>query len=209
MSCSEFWNDPPDLRSAAAELPPHLSECAACAARFERHRRLQAALRAMALDDRSTGAPPRVEANLLAAFRAAQKPQTRVVPFRLRTATPFLAAAAALILAAGVWLWPRHGEAPAAHHRQTSHVELADADGSNAPEPGMLDEEGFIPLPNTQKLEPGDDVNVVRMELPRSAMMAVGYDVNPESASEMVEADVALGPDGLARAVKFLDSASL
>jgi hypothetical protein len=69
--------------------------------------------------------------------------------------------------------------------------------------------EGFIPLPNAQRLEPGDDFNVVRMELPRSAMTAVGYDVAAERAAELVEADVALGPDGLARAVRFVEASSL
>jgi hypothetical protein len=66
-------------------------------------------------------------------------------------------------------------------------------------------DDGFIPLPNAPQIDPNDDVNVVRMELPRSAMLAVGLDVNPEQVSETVEAEVMLGSDGLARAVRFME----
>jgi hypothetical protein len=47
--------------------------------------------------------------------------------------------------------------------------------------------------------------DIVRVEVPRSAMMALGYDVNPERAAETVEAEVTLGPDGQAREVRFLE----
>src|SRR5205823_6212390 len=50
-----------------------------------------------------------------------------------------------------------------------------------------------------------EDGDVVRLEVPRSAMIALGYDVSPDRAAERVEAEVTLGPDGQARAVRFLD----
>jgi hypothetical protein len=87
-------------------------------------------------------------------------------------------------------------------------VELAAIDDPNAADSAVLGE-GFIPLPNAERLEPGDDVNVVRMEVARSTMIAAGYDVPAETASEMVEADIVLGPDGLARAVRFVEASSL
>ena len=49
-------------------------------------------------------------------------------------------------------------------------------------------------------------MNVVRVEVPRSAMEAVGIAVSPERAAERVQADVMMGSDGLARAVRFVDS---
>jgi hypothetical protein len=36
-------------------------------------------------------------------------------------------------------------------------------------------------------------------------MLVVGLEVSPERVSERVEAEVMLGPDGLARAVRFAD----
>jgi hypothetical protein len=66
-------------------------------------------------------------------------------------------------------------------------------------------ESGFIPLPNAAQIGPNEEVNLVRVEVPRSAMIALGYDVKPEEATESVQADVMLGTDGMARAVRFLD----
>jgi hypothetical protein len=66
-------------------------------------------------------------------------------------------------------------------------------------------EEGFLPLPGAAQLAPEDDVNMVRMELPRSAMMQVGIEVSPERAAETVRADVMVGSDGVARAVRFFE----
>ena len=66
-------------------------------------------------------------------------------------------------------------------------------------------EEGFLPLPGAANLESADALDLVRMELPRSAMMQVGIEVSPERADETVQADVMVGSDGLARAVRFVE----
>jgi hypothetical protein len=63
----------------------------------------------------------------------------------------------------------------------------------------------FIPLPSASGMEPGEEVNLVRVELPRSSMIALGFTVSAERAAEPVEADVMLGLDGVARAVRFVD----
>jgi hypothetical protein len=49
-----------------------------------------------------------------------------------------------------------------------------------------------------------DDVQVVRVELPRSALQSFGLPVNAERAGERVKADVLLGHDGVARAIRFV-----
>lgn len=45
---------------------------------------------------------------------------------------------------------------------------------------------------------------VVRVEMPRSAMLAMGLPVNAESSGELVKADVIVGDDGLALAIRFV-----
>jgi hypothetical protein len=45
---------------------------------------------------------------------------------------------------------------------------------------------------------------VVRVELPRSALQSMGLPMNAERASERVKADVLLGHDGVARAIRFV-----
>jgi hypothetical protein len=61
----------------------------------------------------------------------------------------------------------------------------------------------FIPLtygdPNV-----GSDAQMVRVELPRSAMASFGLPVNMDRADQRVKADVLLGSDGLARAIRFV-----
>jgi hypothetical protein len=74
------------------------------------------------------------------------------------------------------------------------------------PQADPADYDGFIPLPNSAGLAADeDDVDLVRVEVPRSAMIALGLEVSADRAEELVEADVILGSNGIARAVRFLD----
>jgi hypothetical protein len=89
-------------------------------------------------------------------------------------------------------------------HRTVRAVQLAvHLSGVFDQEPGENAE--FIALPNAPAIDTTEGMDVVRLELPRSAMAAVGYVVSPERASETVQADIVLGADGLARAVRFVN----
>jgi hypothetical protein len=170
---------------------------------MERQRRLELGLRVMAEDMRAVAAPPRVEANLIDAFHREIAPAGRRAARILSIpAYSWLAAgAAAAVLAMGVLIVPhRHATVPAAHHSATAAIELASLTDDAA------DDDGFIPLPNAERVGPNDDVHVVQMELSRSAMLEVGLEVSPDRVSESVQAEVMLGPDGLARAVRFIDT---
>jgi hypothetical protein len=61
----------------------------------------------------------------------------------------------------------------------------------------------FLPL-TYGSLSQLDDGQVVRVELPRSALQSFGLPVNAERAGERVKADVLLGHDGVARAIRFV-----
>jgi hypothetical protein len=45
---------------------------------------------------------------------------------------------------------------------------------------------------------------IVRVELPRSALISFGLPMDMERADERIKADVVLGNDGLARAIRFV-----
>jgi hypothetical protein len=45
---------------------------------------------------------------------------------------------------------------------------------------------------------------VIRMEMPRSALIAFGLPVNVDRADTPVKAELLLGEDGMARAIRFL-----
>jgi hypothetical protein len=61
----------------------------------------------------------------------------------------------------------------------------------------------FLPL-TYGSLSQFDDGQVVRVELPRSALQSLGLPMNAERGSERVKADVLLGHDGVARAIRFV-----
>jgi hypothetical protein len=62
----------------------------------------------------------------------------------------------------------------------------------------------YIPLAHGGGLVSGDGGQLVRVELPRSALTRFGLPVNAETAGGRVKADVLLGEDGLARAIRFV-----
>jgi hypothetical protein len=201
MNCQEFWNTMPTAGSAH----PHLRECAGCAARMQREEHLSAGLRAMAASMTRVEAPSRVEANLLKAFRA-QSGQAQSIGGGRRWAPAVTwAAAIAAMIAVGMFLVSKR--APVEVERAAPRgVEMAMLE---TPASGFESaiEEGYLLLPGAAQLGPAEAVNILHVELQRSAMMQVGIEVSPERADETVRADVMVGSDGFARAVRFVDSA--
>jgi hypothetical protein len=211
MNCQEFWNTMPELARKPDQLA-HLRDCPACARGWEQQCALTAGLRAVAAESSHVQAPPRVEARLAAAFR--EHSGARPVPLG-RSRQPrmwipvatWFAAAAALVLVALLLLNNRQPQPirrnlePGFESAMVLEAPVELEFGDDSPD----NNEDFIPLPNAQRIAPDEDVNVVRVELQRSAMISLGYDVSADRASEPVEAEVVLGADGHARAVRFLD----
>jgi hypothetical protein len=197
----------PELAPAAGGLleHTHAGECPACAARLRRQGELSLGLRTLAEGSRRYAAPPRVEARLVAAYRThtgaapAAGPRRRWIP-----ALTWAAAFAAMIAMA--FFLVRGREPEASRPAPPRGVELAMLEGGALLEATDMDaarEEGFIPLPAAAHLAPAEAMNLVRVELPRSSMIALGFEVSPEQAAETVQADVMLDADGIARAVRF------
>ncbi len=62
----------------------------------------------------------------------------------------------------------------------------------------------FFPLAHGGGLASGEGGQVVRVELPRTALASFGLPVNVETNGGRVRADVLLGEDGTARAIRFV-----
>jgi hypothetical protein len=62
----------------------------------------------------------------------------------------------------------------------------------------------FISLTQGYTLPMSEGGQVVRVELPRSALASFGLPVNAQRLNEPVKADVVLGNDGIARAIRFV-----
>jgi len=63
---------------------------------------------------------------------------------------------------------------------------------------------GFIPIGYSNAANVQEGGQVVRLEMPRYAMARFGVPINEERYAEMVKADVWVGADGLARAIRFV-----
>ena len=200
MNCREFLSHIAGTELHSREAAEHLGECAACRSAAVRDHRLEQGLHALAAEWRDLEAPPRVEAAMLAAYRGHMGLAGRAG----RTTWPrafLLAAAAAILVAAALMLMQYRRPNPRVHHRtgpELAIVQAVDLESMDAPS-------GFIPLPNAGQIDANEQTDVVRVELPRTAMAALGYAVTPDQSEDTVEADVMLGADGAVRAVRFLD----
>lgn len=62
----------------------------------------------------------------------------------------------------------------------------------------------FIPLVPAGPYTQAEEGHLVRVELPRSALASFGLPVNAEAQGGRVKADVLMGQDGIARAIRFV-----
>ena len=62
----------------------------------------------------------------------------------------------------------------------------------------------FMPIGYVSSASLQDGGSVVRVELPRSTIISMGFAVNMDRYGERVKADVLMGADGLARAIRFV-----
>ena len=74
----------------------------------------------------------------------------------------------------------------------------------NANEVGHEVATQFMPIGFAGPINPQDGGELVRVELSRSAMLSLGLPVNMDRFGQSVKADVLLGPDGFARAIRFV-----
>jgi hypothetical protein len=142
--------------------------------------------------------PPVVAAQARPARRDRPQPAARAVARRAslksaRAATPRMIASRQVIDGGRAIFAAGEGEAAANHAGGAAKL----GEAENVTE--------FIPLvagtPSAPPLESGQ---LVRVQLPRAALASLGLPLNAERGNEPVKADVLLGNDGLARAIRFV-----
>jgi len=198
----------------AAEIENHLRGCAACAARLEQERALSAALQQLAGSVTPSPASASAEAALLAAFDAAHA-QRRVLP---RSRLLYAVAAAAIVaIAALPALMTRSDGRPASVRPLESRPVAASigalpadaarpalARGLNpmstttdAPAPIP-----FVPWPGAADLPAFESGRLMRVDLPASLAHSLGLIAGVDPGG-VVPADLLIGQDGFARAVRL------
>jgi hypothetical protein len=144
-------------------------------------------LRALAADSPHE-APRRVEEQLLAAFRSRRRRRS------LMTWAPAGLVAAGLV-ATGLWLSrPPRQIAPPGVVITGAAVAAAEEEADAS----------FYPLPEAEGLPIVESAMVVRVQLPVSSLRLMGVPVS-EDADSSVQAELLLGQDGLARAVRLVE----
>jgi hypothetical protein len=230
MSCQEFaliardyvrgeWLSAGERERAGS----HVSTCSVCQLLVEGEKALTAALAQVRTAQEAIEAPQRLQDALMVAFDAKHARSHR--PWKhLYWAIP----AAAAILIGILVSRPRPVEerpvarlpetrvvlqpappvpetieddavptvAAQAAPRRPRPVRAASAPGARVTE--------FIPLRFGKPVEAGEQIQVFRMQMRRSELMRLGLPVAPDAASAYIQADVLLGEDGLAKAIRFV-----
>ncbi len=160
------------------EARAHLNSCANCLEIWGRQRELTAALTGLLAQARDSSASLAVKTAVVGALPSR-------LPTGRRAWTPLLALAAALMLAvAGGW------------YLQPMVRQVA-----QPPSRGMYTD--FFPL-STVTLDRQESSQLVRIRLPRREMRRFGLPVSEELERSSIEAEVLIGQDGIARAVRFV-----
>ena len=209
-----------------ADVDRHVRECPRCAARLEGERAMSAALRRLALDAEEPPPDPERERTILAAFDAAwARPRAHTPSRRWRP----LAAAAILALAATL-AWAIAGRrAPASNGAPAPIAPAPRAAEASPPQPAVattspatskapvrrqrdarpivsLASRGrseFVRWPGASALPAFESGQLVRMDLPASVVLSLGL-VPTGSQTGVIRADVLVGQDGFARAVRLV-----
>lgn len=226
---AEIWQaylDGELAAEAGAAVRVHLTDCSRCA---EAVREMQQALTAMNQALTTTWPDVVPTARLRARIASALAEQTAPKAAWAQWPGPFGWAATVLLLAgiAG-WIWratpplqppqPAHDEKPAlallpkppATFSPVSarpplrprHPVRQRTRGDHAEKAEVVTQ--FFPLREGEDLAAAETMRLVRVELPGSALAEVGWPMPLEAAQTPVKADVLLGEDGLARAIRFV-----
>lgn len=232
MTCQEFasiardfthrqWLSPEATERAAA----HLQHCAACKQLFESQRALSHALHRLSEEQASLGAPKDVEQRLMAAFDARQPGKSHRLTVSKWWAIPI--AAAALLAMFLVRPKPAEVEIRVAGDTERAPVLRPAPESTRVEQPAPVESPvriagearprlrsaaaapreqatEFIPLRYGKPVESGELVQVIRMQFPRGELARLGLPVTPDAATGMVKADVLIGEDGMAKAIRFL-----
>jgi hypothetical protein len=78
----------------------------------------------------------------------------------------------------------------------------------HAAKPAPTPQEPFIAIPYTLPLEPYERADVMRMDVPVAALIAAGLPMNMADPAALALADVLVGQDGRARAIRLVASSN-
>jgi len=229
----DLSRDVPLPASIAQAAHAHIESCDACASELRRQRELTADFATVRTGAGDWRAPEDLEARILAAVESRSEVAAKTSYFRSRRVYTSLAAAAAILLAVGIAQRTRHGniagerpgalQTPAAGHPTRVEGQAATpvapsvparliqrekATGKSerrvsrsAPEGAAVE---FVAVPGAAALPMLESGRIIRVKLGIAELPTYGLAIVPDAARSAVEADVLVGQDGQARAIRLL-----
>ncbi len=194
-----------------AELDAHLASCEGCRLALRRQVRLTTAMNAMVAETARAEVPGGVERVLQAEFAAAHRP--RRVSFGYAVVGGAMAAMLALVWFVGnrptVQVRPHAPvEATAVPVPPTETVAVArtvrPVVRRRVTKEKPAQEQPFVAIPYTMPLDPYERADVMRVDLPVTALIAAGFSTSMMDPGATARADVLVGQDGRARAIRLV-----
>jgi hypothetical protein len=176
--------------------------------------RLSAASKVLAAEAARLSAPASVERALLREMTNVQRLRRRRIVYSIAGGT--IAAA----LAFTVWMTDRSTPQPrvvvSAPLVQQSPAPVVVAavetpvvqHRNRMAKPAPTPQQPFIAIPYTLPLGPYERADVMRMDVPVAALIAVGLPMNMADPAALARADVLVGQDGRARAIRLVTSSN-
>jgi hypothetical protein len=198
-----------------AELAGHLRKCHHCLAASERQERLTVATQALSVAAVRFTAPPALERVLLAEFEDSRGLKRR------RFAYAAIGGAIAATLGIVWWMAPALAPRVTTLNRASIAAITVPASSGANPPPVTAEhaarkrrkpagrapaepERPFIAIPYTLPLESYERVDVLHLDVPIAALIAVGYPTGMMDPAALARADVLVGQDGRARAIRLI-----
>jgi hypothetical protein len=104
----------------------------------------------------------------------------------------------------GRWAWASAAAASILIAATLDWLVVTHAPGSERARPdAIVDMGGFVPWPGAHAWPPFESGELMRVDLPVSALPSLGL-WPPSSAASVVQADIVVGQDGFARAVRLV-----
>lgn len=219
MTCEEFALACLEVRSASEDsarrqaVLEHSRQCPHCAALLANLQTLQDDLRYLGLETKGAEAPSRVRMRVLQEFRTKHG---TVKAQRFAVIGSWGLAAAAVVVAAVSWVNWRHANGLSLLPGKTGTEQVAEVEANRtstkrSAADGLVigdtlvasnSSGDFTLLPGSTP-SPMEDATVVRVQMQRGALGALGFTVNEEHASDLIQVDLLVGDDGLPQAVRL------
>jgi hypothetical protein len=149
--------------------------------------RLSSAMNRLSAECATAQPPPEIETAVLSEFDRRQRRKRRFSILALGAGAIAASIIAILILEYRPFV------------RRPTHVVYVSGEVRESEQP-------FVPIPYLAPPAPYERIEVVRMELPVAALIAAGLSVRTADPGARVEADVLVGQDGRARAVRLVSN---